>query len=186
MVVADPNSPFTAAGHALVACGEAAAPALSIELESLGFRVTLAADPYHLLLQLLDEPLVYDAVVLSLPAIYRDELAIIRTIRERVAHVEVLLAHVDGRHAMLAEAMRLGATGLLDAEGIHRLAPVHAPFAPAPTRAESVPDRNENAPAVSSETEEADVTASTDDGEPILTVDELRALLAEHPASPPN
>lgn len=187
MVIADPNSPFAAAGHALVVCGEAAAFALSGELEGLGFRVTVAADPYQLLLELLDRPLVYDAVVLSLPAVYKDELAVIGTIRQRVPHVEVLIAHSDGRHAMLAEAMRLGTTGLLGEEGIHRLMQVNAAFTPAAVRPDPSPARNETPPAASSPTEEAELgPAHDDDGAPLLSADELRALLSEQPTLPPK
>ena len=187
MVIADPNSPFAAAGHALVACGEAASPALSAELETLGFRVTIAADPYQLLLELLDRPLVYDAVVLSLPAVYRDELTVIATIRARVPHIEILVAHSDGRHAMLAEAMRLGATGLLGEEGIHRLMQVNANFTPASVRPD-LAARNETAPAASSPSEEEEEIAPSpaDDDAPLLTADELRALLAEQPTLPPT
>jgi len=188
MVIADPNSPFAAAGHALVACGEATSSALSAELESLGFRVTIAPDPYGLLLELLDRPLVYDAVVLSLPAVYRDELAVIGTIRARVPHVEVLIAHSDGRHAMLAEAMRLGATGLLGEEGIHRLMQVNANSTPAALRPET-PARNETPTAVSSPAgdDDEEIAPSSDDvGAPLLTADELRALLAEQPSLPPT
>lgn len=189
MVIADPNSPFAAAGHALVACGEATSPALSAELESLGFRVTIAPDPYGLLLELLDRPLVYDAVVLSLPAVYRDELAVISTIRARVPHVEILLAHSDGRHAMLAEGMRLGATGLLGEEGIHRLLQVNAAFAPATVRPE--PARNETPAAASIPPDDEEIAPSPgdvegDDDAPLLTADELRALLAEQPTLPPT
>lgn len=184
MVIADPHSPYAPAGHALVVCGEASLPALSGELETLGFRVTVAPDPYAAMAELLERPLVYDAVVLSLPAVYRDELSLIRTLRGRMPHVEVLIAHSDGRHAAMAEALRLGATGLLGDEGIHRLMQVNSAFTPAAFRPESVPARNEPAPPVSDE--RSDNPVLSDDNEPLLTADELRALLAEQPSLPPT
>ena len=86
--------------------------------------MTIAAEPYQAIVELLERPLAYDALVLSLPTLYREELNIIRTIRERLGHLDVFVADTDGRHAALAEAMRLGATGLLGDEGLHRLASV--------------------------------------------------------------
>jgi DNA-binding NarL/FixJ family response regulator len=186
-MIADPHSPYAPAGHALVVCAEASLPALSGELESLGFRVTLAPDPYAAMAELLERPLVYDAVVLSLPAVYRDELSLIRTLRHRMPHVEVLIAHSDGRHAAMAEALRLGATGLLGEEGIHRLMQVNASFAPAAIRPEpaaAAAARNEIAPSASND--RADDPVLTDDNQPLLTADELRALLADPPTMPPN
>ena len=135
MVVADPNSPYASPpSHALVVCAEAVLPALHGELENLGYRITVAADPYQAVVELLERPAEYDAFVLSLPTLYREELGAIRTVRARLPHVDVFLAHTDGRQAALADAMRLGATGLLGEEGIHRLAAIDDVPAPAGAR----------------------------------------------------
>ena len=130
MLTAGSNSPPAASGQALALVASASATDLTEELTRLGYRVTAIDDPYAAMVELLDRPLVYRALVVSLPALYREELSIIRAVRSRLPHVDVLLDHTDGRHAALAEAMRLGATGLLSEEAIHRLADVE----PAVTR----------------------------------------------------
>ena len=60
-------------------------------------------------------------MVLSLQSLYRDELAVITTVRQRFPHVSVWLAHTDGRAAALVEAMRLGAEALVSSNGVHAL-----------------------------------------------------------------
>ena len=64
----------------------------------------------------------FRGVVLSLQSLYREEIAIVRTLKRRLPHLEVWLAHTDNRQAALAEAMRFGADGLLGDEGLHRIA----------------------------------------------------------------
>lgn len=184
MVISDPNSPYAAAGHALVACNAALSIPLGEQLEAIGYRATLSPDPYALLIELLEQPMVYDAVVLSLPAIYREELWIIRTIRERMPMVDVLIAHSDGRHAALAEAMRLGATGLIGEEGIHRLVRLSEPPPQEINhdRGSSKTERDESRRVVADSVDES----VADDGQPLLSADELRALLAEQPSLPPS
>lgn len=87
-------------------------------------------DPYAALLELLRRPMAFRAVVISLQKIFPTEIALIKTLRERLGHIDVVLTHTDGRAAALAEALRLGATALLDADGLHRLAhPQHQPIA---------------------------------------------------------
>lgn len=90
------------------------------------------SDPYAALLELLRRPMAFRAIVISLQNIFPPEIALIKTLRERLAHIDVVLTHTDGRAAALAEALRLGATALLDADGLHRLAyPQHQPLDPA-------------------------------------------------------
>jgi hypothetical protein len=100
--------------------------------------------------------------------------------------------------------MRLGADGLLSGEGLHRVAlpaggvlsyvpgPSPEPHATAP-RPER-PARADAAPAPASPPshdagEESAASSSDDDssgiGEPVLSADELRALLQEQPLPPP-
>ena len=200
MVVADPTSPYAdPTSHALVVCAAASLPELHGELENLGYRITVAADPYQAVVELLDRPTAYDAFVLSLPSLYREELSAIRTVRERLAHLDVFLAHTDGRHAALAEGMRLGATGLLGEEGIHRLANVDdaaaAPAAERPPECEvlqssfggTVIARNEPSPPTSVlRNDDDDDEPLPDANDPLLTADELRALLQEQPTLPPG
>lgn len=145
-------------------------------LHDLGFSATEADDPYAAMTELCRRPLVYRAVILSLANLYREELAILPAIRSRFPHVELWLAHTDGRQAALAEAMRLGADGLLSEEGLHRLAsppPGHA------MPAEPVDEAHGESASPEDDAHERHAPG------PILTADELRALLHEQsPVSP--
>src|SRR5687768_6890235 len=76
-------------------------------LGGLRFDVTEVDDPYAAMTELCRRPLVYRAVILSLASLYREELSIVATVKARFPHVELWLAHTDGRQAALAEAMRL-------------------------------------------------------------------------------
>lgn len=139
-------------------------------LHDLGFSSTEIDDPYAAMTELCRRPLVYRAVILSLASLYREELTILAAIKSRFPHVELWLAHTDGRQAALAEAMRLGADGLLSEEGLHRLAsPPPAPVDPAAT------DATDDAHAAHDDDESHESTSIG----PILTADELRALLHE-------
>ncbi len=159
-------------------------------LQRLGFTCAEVDEPYHAMLELARRPMVYRAIILSLPSLYKEELQIIAAAKRRFPHVEIWLTHIEGRQASLAEAMRLGADGLLADDGLHRTAagafpvetvpggfrepvtlPAAAPLAAALDGAS--PDANEH------DEDDANV------GEPVLTADELRALLQEQPAMPP-
>src|SRR4051812_49274654 len=151
-------------------------------LRGLGYSATEADDPYAAMTELCRRPLVYRAVILSLASLYREELAIIPSIKARFPHVELWLAHTDGRQAVLAEAMRLGADGLLADDGLHRVAK---------SAAEGTSESPDVPPPVQSTTTEfaaraGDPNAGSHDDSgndptdgPILTADELRALLHE-------
>jgi DNA-binding NarL/FixJ family response regulator len=131
-------------------------------------------DPYAAMLELCRRPLVYRAVILSLTSLYKEELAVVHTIKQRFPHVEVWLTQTDGRQASLAESMRLGADGLLSEDGLHRIAITAAAEYTAPhAHHEQSQDTRD------SETMESDMNM----GEPVLTADELRALLQEQPAA---
>lgn len=178
MLIAGQNPLPSSSGHVLALVADASADSLAAELDRLGYRSTMTDDPYAALIELLDRPLVYRALVVSLPSLYREELSIIRTVRAKLPHVDVLLAHTDGRQAALADAMRLGATALLSDEAVHRLADVIPP----PTdetdlTTEQMPAGDEPLPT----DEPEDVS---NEFEPLLTADELRALLQEQPTLP--
>ncbi len=180
MVVVDPTSPQTPAGHALLVCLPASLEPLGTQMRGHGYEVHGVDNPYAAFVELLDRPLVYRSVVLSLAAMYREELALVKAIRARLPHVDVLLAHTDGRAAAMAEAMRMGATGLLDEEAVHRLGdidpPPADPFNPEPHRGNEV--------VAEVETREPLPDEETNDLDPILTAEELRALLQELPTHP--
>lgn len=91
-------------------------------LQRLGFSCSEVDEPYDAMLQLCRRPLFYSAIILSLNSLYREELQIISSVKQRFSHVEVWLSDTDGRHAALAEAMRLGADGLIATDGLHRIA----------------------------------------------------------------
>jgi hypothetical protein len=158
-------------------------------LGRLGYSSGEADDPYAGMMELCRRPLAYQAVILSLASLYREELPIIRAIKRRYPHVEVWLAHTDGRPGALAEAMRLGADGLLDDEGLHRIAVAGM------TIEEPAQDTGDQVqPAVASlriagpPPEKASAfefdEREGESGEPILSADELKALLQEQPTMP--
>ena len=89
-------------------------------LDRLGYDCQPAGDPYTAMLELCRRPLAFRAMVLSLHSLYRPELAIISAVRSRYPHVTIWLTQTDGRGSSLAEAMRLGAHGLVADDGLHR------------------------------------------------------------------
>ncbi|HEY8750183.1 MAG TPA: hypothetical protein VIM11_19520 [Tepidisphaeraceae bacterium] len=170
-------------GRALLVSNPAARADVRATLARLGYGCGEADDPYAAMTELCRRPLVYRAMILSLSGLYREELSIISSVKRRYPHVELWLAHTDGRQAALAEAMSLGADGLLDDDGLHRIAvqglsrdsgldlPQIAADVP------SVIDRS-----VSSQDETDD---EMEPDEPILSGEELKALLQEQPSVPP-
>jgi hypothetical protein len=154
-------------------------------LRTLGFDAAEFDDPYAAMTELCRRPLVYRAAILSLASLYREELAIIPAIKSRFPHVEVWLAHTDGRQAALAESMRLGADGLLADDGLHRVAGTAAPStSPAPPA--TVVNSAITAPVVTSLEAQDELHDEAGSPGPILTPDELRALLQEQSSVPPD
>src|SRR5829696_5043905 len=183
-------------GRALVVGNPASRVEPADTLQRMGYGCAEMDDPYAAMAELCRRPLVYRAVVLSLSSLHREELQLIPGVKRRFPHIDIWLTHTDGRQAALADAMRLGADGLLSGEGMHRVAiggmgttsfPGVDPV-PASQRAERnqeaepselarpVPD----APVVpETRTQPADDVSTS--GEPVLSADELRALLQEQP-----
>ena len=172
---------------------------------ALGLSIVESEDPYSAMAELAREPRRFHAVILSLQSLYREELQIIPSIKLAIPAVEIWLTDAEGRSAALAQAMRLGAEGLLGEEGLHRTAPgsatealtaakgsgaVHVkpvddramaatraqgrdePVAATPIRTAERAERPQNRAVVA---EEDPYNGSP--GEPVLTADELRALL---------
>lgn len=186
MLTASLNVPKPA-GHAMVICGETSGDRPETLLKHLGYEVDRCEDPYAAMLELCRRPLVFRSVVLSLQSLYREELQIISAIRRRFPHISIWLTHTDGRQTALAEAMRLGAEGLVGEDGLYSFtepspAPVQtAPAtgyrrAPTPTHVAEPPHEPEKPPPASK-------ISSASAHEPVLSADELRALLGEedHP-----
>lgn len=177
-------------GRALVIGSAATRPAVMESLGRLGYTCGEADDPYAGMMELCRRPLAYHAVILSLASLYREELPIIRAIKRRYAHAEVWLAHTDGRPGALAEAMRLGADGLLDDEGLHRIAvagmSIEEPAQGARDEAQQIataPMRIASPPLEKASAFDFDEREAAS-GEPILSADELKALLQEQPSMP--
>jgi hypothetical protein len=158
-------------------------------LNKLGFDCGECDDPYTATLELARRRLGYRALILSLAGLYREELSLIATVKRRFPHLEIWLAHTDGRQGSLAECMRFGADGLLDEEGLHRIASLPAADAvyqpvPQPQTMVSFQPRH---PLQEELTDEEPVDAPVDPiGEPVLTAEELRALLQDQPVMPPS
>ena len=161
-------------GRALIVGGPSARSQPLAAMQALGFECAEIDDPYAAAAELFRRPLVYRALILSLTSLYREELPVIATLKRRLPHVEVWLAQIDARQAALAEAVRLGADGLLGEDGLlHRIQGT-ASAAPTPVSVPSPAPAPEVAPP------------SQNEGEPILSADELRALLEEQPSLPPE
>jgi hypothetical protein len=152
-------------------------------MQQLGFECAEADDPYAAMLEICQRPLVYRSAVLSLQGLYREELHLIATLRKRFPHLYIWLAHTDGRQAALADAMRFGADGLLAEDGLHRTALSGANVEPEhrTTLERATPLTEPLLPNI----EPPDAFDDTPSGEPVLTADELRALLQEQPTMPP-
>jgi hypothetical protein len=158
-------------------------------LRQQGFECVEADDPYAAMIELSRHRLSYQTLILSLTSLHREELQLILTVRRRMPHVEIWLAQADGRMAALAEAMRLGADGLLAEDGtFHRVAATQPGADPLPVGPVQVVIPDERASEEIGGNSEAAI--SSDDalttGEPVLTADELRALLQDQPAMPPT
>jgi hypothetical protein len=175
-------------GRALIIGSPACRNAPLGTLQRLGFTCAEIDDPYSAMAELCRRPLVYRAIILSLASLYREEMALIQAVKRRWPHVDIWLTQTDGRHAALADAMRLGADGLLSEDGLHRTAltsgttdTVYRTSEPAPAAAQ--------APVSAVPPVDPDPDAQDEEmagNEPILTADELRALLAEQPTAFPD
>ncbi|WP_428937470.1 hypothetical protein [Fontivita pretiosa] len=159
-------------------------------LTRLGFDCGECDDPYTAMLELVRRRSVYSALVLSLAGTYREELPLIATVKRRFPQVEVWLAQTDGRPAALVEALRHGADGLIDEEGLHRIAAPAAgqvPVPPAPMLLSHEPPPVRQHPghmhATTAAPCEHDAQSPTEPtesiGEPVLSAEELRALLQD-------
>jgi DNA-binding NarL/FixJ family response regulator len=160
-------------------------------LLQMGFQCGEMEDPYAAMAELARRPRSYGALVLSLLGLYREELQLIAAVKRRWMHVEVWLTHTDGRAAALAEAMRMGADGLLTEDGLHRTAAPPAPEAatsvsPVSTAPRSTPVMAPMDDANAATTHAADMYIDDTTGEPVLSEEELRALLHEPPAPLPT
>lgn len=172
-------------GTTLIVASPSARPAVLAMVETMQFDVIHADNPYAATILLCRSNLAIGSVILSLSSCYREELAFIETIKRRFRSIEVWLTQTDGRQGALVEAMRRGADGLLSDDGLHRIGvsvagAAEAP-APSPMSLAKHSEHIEHGPAMMEQFSDHDLAM----GEPVLSADELRALLAEQPANPP-
>jgi hypothetical protein len=148
------------------------------QMQALGYTCAEIDDPYAAAAEVFRRPLVYRAVILSLTSMYREELALIASLKRRLPHVDIWLTHTEGRHAAMAEAIRIGADGLLAEDGaLHRLG---MPHPQQPTGQPLTDDvRSGEFEPVAQQHVVNPVESEIPNGEPVLSADELRALLQE-------
>jgi len=169
-------------GHAMIVGAALSDSGAGEVLNQMGYEVDFRDDPYAAMLELCRRPLVFRTLVLSLAATYRDELSIIATVRRRFPHLTVWVMHTDGRQAALAEAMRLGAEAILTDDAVYpftddvpAMPAVNKPlqFRPVPVQNDAPPEKYVAATAT------AEYDRHYVSNEPVLSADELRALLGD-------
>src|ERR1700683_4281579 len=109
-------------GRALVVGGPPTRAQPVATLRSLGYDCGEVDDPYAAAQELFCNRHSFNALVLALASLYREELALVATVQRRHPRIEIWLSHTDGRQAALAEAIGMGADGLLADDGLHRIA----------------------------------------------------------------
>lgn len=114
-------------GQALVVADGAWRPELREALAQIGYAGYVVADPYAAALELVRRPLAFRALLLSLAAVYPQELGLIELVKRRFGHVEVIVTDAAGRSQALAEAIRLGADALLEGQRLHRVSTENPP-----------------------------------------------------------
>lgn len=183
MSVLSLHNAFPAPAARAVVVSGAPAPGQTLDvLRREGYQCSEAEDPYAAFAMLVEQGGGVRVLVLSLTAVYREELSVIVACKRRFPHIQIYLANTDGRPAALAEAMRLGADGLLSDDGLHQL--------PATETAPNVPETRPELPVMRAVAEapqpqpEMRPMIDMPSGEPVLTAEELRALLQEIPMRP--
>src|SRR2546423_15473530 len=109
-------------GRAIVVGSAGSRGAAVATLRGLGYQSIEADDPYSAAAELSKRSMTYRAMILCLNSLYREELSFIASIKHRYPHIDIWLSQTDGRAAALAEALRLGADGLMSEDGPHRFA----------------------------------------------------------------
>ena len=138
--------------------------------------------------ELARQPSAYTSLVLSLGSFFPEELQLIAAAKRQFPKIEIWLIRGEGLNGAVDEAMHLGADGVLTEDGLHRIAapatitPTVEP-PPAPKPAEPA------APTASNDKEASNGNEAPPDFapyEPILSADELKALLEDAPPARPT
>ncbi|HEV8290431.1 MAG TPA: hypothetical protein VGP94_00845 [Tepidisphaeraceae bacterium] len=164
-------------GRAIVVGSAGSRGAAVQTLRGLGYQSIEADDPFSAAAELARRSMSYRAMILCLNSLYREELVFIASIKHRYPHIDIWLSQTDGRAAALAEALRLGADGLLSDDGPHRFAMIEqlaggTPVATPQNKSPARPEDEVARPMVK-------IFAEAPIADPVLTADELRALLQE-------
>ncbi|HUB25849.1 MAG TPA: hypothetical protein VL992_10510 [Tepidisphaeraceae bacterium] len=125
-------------------------------LSRLGWTCVEMDDPYSAMVELAGQPQNYSSLIVSLNSLFGEELAFVATVKRRWAHIEIWLTRGEGMNGLQDEALRLGADGVLNDDGPHRLAPPET-------------DDSANGPPLA---------------DPVLSAEELKALLDDSPGYP--
>lgn len=175
---------------AVIGSGEVLARVLG-QLHRLGAECVVLDDPYQAVAALTQRPGAYPAAVFVLPSIYPDELPAISAILKHSPGTRVVVAAAEQQVSSLAAALRLGASGVLTEHGIEAFAGQDAPpFSPTnstPSTQPSTalpPENEESTLATADDAHHPTAHQPHDDHhsdyeptDPILTADELHALL---------
>lgn len=170
-------------GTTLLIASLSARPAVMALIEPMHFSCEAVDNVYAAMVRLCRCKSGFGSLILSLSSCYREELAFVSSVKKRFPAVEIWLTQIDGRHAALIEAMRLGADGLLSEDGLHRIG-VQTPVEPAVVRRVN-PTAEESVTTIESSSLDGFYDHDLAMGEPVLSADELRALLHEQPGQPP-
>jgi hypothetical protein len=125
-------------------------------LAAEGLQVELTTDPYAAVAELANRPLVYRALVLPLPQLFPEELALVRVVKKRFPHVQIIASEVPEKLNRTDDLRRFGFDAILT-ETLQSLA--------SPAKLEVLTPRT--------------IQKSVGDSEPVLTAEELRALLSD-------
>jgi DNA-binding NarL/FixJ family response regulator len=178
-------------GRAIVVGSAGCRGAAVQTLRGLGYQTIEAENPYSAAAELARRSMTYRSMILCLNSLYREELSFIASIKHRYPHIDIWLSQTDGRAAALAEALRLGADGLLSDDGPHRFAMTDGSALVGEKAAGSgvsvtvtkAGGRPEGADAPRPMVK---VFAEAPIADPVLTADELRALLQEPARQEPH
>jgi DNA-binding NarL/FixJ family response regulator len=171
------------AGRALIVGSPSVRSLPLAMLQQLGYTCAELDDPYSAMAELCRRPLAYRAVIFSLQSLFREELLVVASIKKRFPHIEIWLTDTDGRPAALAEAMQLGADGLLSEDGLHRIAltPASSDSAASPSPLRQPPPAAPEPPQQERDSEPEPINDEPVIAEAVLTAEELRALLQDQP-----
>lgn len=140
-------------------------------------------DPYALVRQLASGAAASTTdIVLLLACLYPEELAVIDAVRQVAPDVRILVGAVDGASGLLAASIRAGIDGIYVNGAVEWLGepPALPPIAPAARSAPASAHEEPSRVAHGTHTAERDLA---DDPQPLLSQEELRALLGEEPAA---